>query len=221
MLPVSFHISARTEKEPWLYSDFFTIDSVRLKARSSASPRPDSATTFLLLVSIEPSIPADATRSATAAITCAGRQPIDSNLLRHQNKMHGISTASSIKPSSAERVPVIIKAEMLKPREKIRKNTVVLSLTRVNSRAEKGRVQTANSAKKLRLTNVDAGFGPWAKKLKSNQNCRAAHSDAITAPRCMPHARCVARSSVNALSPKNTIIANKNQRTASTPPRYA
>lgn len=40
-------------------------------------------------------------------------------------------------------------------------------LARASSQKEKGSVQTTYSAKKLRLTKVDAGSGPWGKYLKS------------------------------------------------------
>ena len=53
---------------------------------------------------------------------------------------------------------------------------------RASRSALKAIVQVANSAKKLRLTKVDAGLGPCGKYLKSIQNCRAVHSDATTTP---------------------------------------
>ncbi len=91
------------------------------------------------------------------------------------------STIASI-ASNAERVPVIMMATMLNAVVKASSAICADALARVISNTENGSVQTTNSAKKLRLTKVDAGFGPCGKYLKSTQNCRTVHSDAIIAP---------------------------------------
>ena len=93
-----------------------------------------------------------------------------------------MSSARIISPSSADRVPAIIRADTLKPMEKVSRKTEALSFTRINKKAENGSAHTMYSAKKLRLTKVDAGLGPCAKNCQSNQNCSAAQSDASTAP---------------------------------------
>src|SRR6185369_14637033 len=82
------------------------------------------------------------------------------------------------------------------------------------------KVQTANSAKKLRLTKVDAGCGPWGKKPKATQNCSAAQSAATTAPACTPQASIGIRSRDSVLTPSQTSRLKTNQRTTSVPARY-
>ena len=84
--------------------------------------------------------------------------------------------------ASAERVPVINSATTLKDRVKAKKPISLAWRLCASSHTEKGSVHTTYSAKKLRLTNVEAGLGPWGKYLKSIQNCKAVQSDASTAP---------------------------------------
>jgi hypothetical protein len=105
------------------------------------------------------------------------------------------------------------------PMEAARAATADVCRARTSSSAEKGSVQAANSAKKLRLTKVDAGFGPCANQPNSNQNCRAAHSEAMTAPPWMPHASQGRRSRDKVFRPSQSSSPKRNQRIASTPPR--
>ena len=183
MRPVAFHITARIEKEPSLYSVGLAIESVRVKDRSSALTRPPSLIILGLVVGMDPSVKTPATKTATRAVSCGARQPVDTVCWRYKKRMIGSSTPKIKSPTSAERVPVIISATTLKASENVSKMTEVLSLIRVRRSTEKGKVQMRNSPKKLRFTNVDAGLGPCAKNEKSTQNCNAVHNDEITAPR--------------------------------------
>ena len=119
----------------------------------------------------------------------------------------------------AERVPVISIATMLKPSEKASSVTVALLRARASSQTENGSVQTTNSAKKLRLTKVDAGLGPCGKKDMSVQNCSAVQSEATKAPVWMPQASSGMRSRSRVFRPSQTMSVKMNQRIASTPPR--
>lgn len=65
-------------------------------------------------------------------------------------------------PNIADRVPVINIVVILNAIDNVIKKTDGLLCNRVRSNIENGNAQTANSAKKFLLTNVDAGFGPWA-----------------------------------------------------------
>ena len=84
--------------------------------------------------------------------------------------------------SKAERVPVINNATALKATKKTCNAMFIEPRALAASHSDSGSVQIKNSAKKLRFTNVEAGFGPCAKNPKSNQNCSAVHNEATMAP---------------------------------------
>ena len=69
--------------------------------------------------------------------------------------------------ASAPRVPVIIRATILNPKVKAINAMREEFFDWASMYAENGKVQTTNSAKKFRLTKVDAGLGPCGKYVKS------------------------------------------------------
>ena len=119
----------------------------------------------------------------------------------------------------AERVPVIMMASRFKLVLSPSSSTVADMRARSSSNSENGNVQTTNSAKKLRLTKVDAGLGPCGNSFMSNQNCSAVHSEATTAPAWMLVAIMGTCSRLKLLSPSQSNSPRMNQRMASPPPR--
>lgn len=121
--------------------------------------------------------------------------------------------------TNADRVPVIRIASTHRTIEAAMASNLRGGGMLAKSQAESGKALTAYSAKKLRLTKVDAGAAPWGNQRKSNQNCSATHSDATKAPACMPHSSVGRFSRVSTFSPSHSSKLNKNQRIASTPAR--
>ena len=177
---VAAHISNRTLSEV----SFTDIDAVRLKARSNAvtPTAPASASNLGLPVPTCPRVPTVASSTPQASQRWARPQLENAQCWRYTAASKGSTRSSNHSAAKAPRVPVINSATMLKPSVKASAAIRDLPLACASNSAEKGSVHTTNSAKKLRLTKVDAGFGPCGKKLKSNQNCKAAQRDATTAP---------------------------------------
>ena len=174
---VAFHMIMRTPSD----SSLGEIEPVRLNPRSRALvPRPSSMI-LGLPVGISPSPATAANSTPTASNRVLRCQPEKASCRRYSQPMHG-STTSSCSHSAirAARVPVIRMATMMSPVLADSNATCELCRARASSKAAKGRVQTANSAKKLRLTNVEAGCGPCGKNWKSTQNCSAAQSEATS-----------------------------------------
>ena len=155
---VARHISNRTFRE----ESSTDMDAVRLKARSKAvTPRtPESVNSLGLPVSIHPSpaTVASSTPQASQRLVLCGLEKVQCR--QHTTAISGSTSSSSHSALRAPRVPVAKRATMFKPR--VNASTTTRSDVRActSSKAEKGSVHTTNSAKKLRLTNVDAGFGP-------------------------------------------------------------
>jgi hypothetical protein len=183
---VAFHITRRTENDRWVYSSVCVIDLERAKARSSAfMPRCSSRCSSMSLglpvwISPRPSVLPSSTPNRR--IRLLALQAEKANCLRYRYRITGNTRTIASMASSADRVPVIMIATRLNAVVNASKAIRAGSFTRAMSMAENGSVQTTNSAKKLRLTKVDAGLGPCGKYLKSVQNCSAVHSDATTAP---------------------------------------
>ena len=95
--------------------------------------------------------------------TWIGRQPCDSNFFLENQTIPSNMGTNIHRANNAERVPVIISTVTLKPSATTTEKTDILSFSRVSNNTLNGSVQTTNSAKKFRLTNVEAGLGPWAK----------------------------------------------------------
>ena len=83
-------------------------------------------------------------------------------------KISGNTTTTKIQnAASAPRVPVIISATTLKPSVNANRAMREELLLCTSKYKVNGKVHTTNSAKKLRLTNVEAGLGPCGKNVKS------------------------------------------------------
>jgi hypothetical protein len=108
---------------------------------------------------------------------------------------------------------------MTKPTLAASATAVAVRFARASSSTPKGKAQTANSAKKLRLMKVEAGCAPCGNGLAPVQNCRTAQPEAMSAPPWTHQASMGNRSREKVFSPSHTISANRNQRTASTPAR--
>ena len=161
MRAVARHITKRTFREV----SSTEMEAVRLKARSKAvTPRaPESATIFGLPVPVKPRVTTVANSTPPASQCLALFQFEKAHCLRYITAITGNTKSSSHKALRAPRVPVIIRATMFRPSVKASTATRGALRACASSRAEKGSVQTTNSAKKLRLTKVDAGFGPCGK----------------------------------------------------------
>ena len=213
---VARHMTMRTPSE----GSAGEIEPVRLKPRSSAvMPRP-SSTILGSPVGTMPSPPTVPISTAATSACVRRGQPVNANCRRYSQPIKGSSNPScSHNEISAARVPVIRMATMTSPVLKASNADCALWRDRASSSAANGRVQTVNSAKKLRLTKVEAGCGPCGKKPRLTQNCSTAHSDATAAPPWIPQASSGRRSRARVLRPSHSSRAKMNQRMASTPAR--
>ena len=213
---VAFHMTARIPSDGSLAE----IEPVRLKPRSRAFRPRNSSWIFGLPVGISPSPSTVASKSPMAITRRKPSHWSKPSCLRYSQPISGkTSTSCSHMADSALRVPVIRMETITNPPVTASKAICPRLRARASNSAANGSVQVANSAKKLRLTKVEAGFGPCGKKRKSIQNCNAAHSAATTAPPWTAHASSGNRSRVSVFSPSHNSRLKMNQRIASTPAR--
>ena len=191
-----------------------------LNAVRSIAVRPwFSAMTLALPVGTDPS-PITVARKMPRASACSLPVQADkASCARYRTTITGNSSASTASASKAERVPVIIRATPLKATNRARTAIWSGPRARAKSHTENGTVHTTYSANMLRLTKVDAGFGPCGNRLKSTKNCSTVHKEAATAPQWMALASNGSRSRVNVLRPSHKSRLKMNQRIASTPAR--